>query len=61
MLVGEGTEGGRLEMFPGGERALREAKRLAILVVNLDRTQQKWCLPRPLPGSGTGLWEWGLE
>ena len=31
MLVGEGTEGGRLEkMFPGGERVLRglEAKRL---------------------------------
>ena len=46
-----------------GERSLRglEAKRLAILAVNLDCTQQKWCLLQPLPGSGTGLLELGQE
>ena len=44
MLVSEGTEGGRLDMFRV-ERVPRglEAKRLALLVVNLDCTQQKWC------------------
>ena len=60
MLVGEGTEGGRLEkMFPGGERALRrlEAKRLFGNLGGQPCLYPAKMVPAPAPPR---QWNWSL-